>query len=45
VEVVSTDTSDRFVTIKGVSGADEVAEIVRGRMRALRRKSLFVENL
>ena len=45
VEVVSTDTSDRFVTIEGVSGADEVAEIVRGRMRALRRKSLFVENL
>jgi len=45
VEVVSTDTSDRFVTLEGVSGADEVAEIVRGRMRALRRKSLFVENL
>lgn len=45
VEVVSTDTSDRFVTLEGVPGADEVAEIVRGRMRALRRKSLFVENL
>ncbi|UCG16064.1 MAG: PH domain-containing protein [Phycisphaerales bacterium] len=45
VELVSTDTSDRFVTLEGVTGADEVAEIVRGRMRALRRKSLFVESL
>ena len=45
VAIVSTDATDREITIEGIARADEVAEAIRGRMRAMRRKSLFVENL
>jgi membrane protein YdbS with pleckstrin-like domain len=45
VEVLSTDVSDGVIVIEGIAGADQVAETIRGRMRALRRQSLFVENL
>jgi membrane protein YdbS with pleckstrin-like domain len=45
VEVLSTDVSDGVIVIEGIAGADHVAETIRGRMRALRRQSLFVENL
>jgi len=45
VAVVSTDASDREVTITGIRDPDHVAEAIRKHMRVLRRKSLFVENL
>ncbi len=45
VAILSTDTSDREVVIEGIPEADKLAESIRGRMRAMRRKSLFVENL
>lgn len=45
VEVLSTDVSDGVIVIEGIAGADHVAETIRDRMRALRRQSLFVENL
>jgi membrane protein YdbS with pleckstrin-like domain len=45
VEVLSTDVSDGVIVIEGIAGADHVAETIRSRMRALRRQSLFVENL
>ncbi len=45
VEVLSTDASHHSVTLCGVRGADHLAEIIRTRMRTLRGKSLFIENL
>lgn len=45
VEVISTDASDRVVRIEGVSGPDQVAELVRNYMRTARKKSLFIESL
>ncbi|MBN1513166.1 MAG: PH domain-containing protein [Phycisphaerae bacterium] len=45
VEVLSTDASHHSVTLCGIRGADHVAEIIRTRMRTLRGKSLFIENL
>jgi membrane protein YdbS with pleckstrin-like domain len=45
VAIVSTDATDREITIEGIAHADEVAEAIRDRMRAMRRKSLFIENL
>jgi len=45
VVILSTDASDRDVTIEGVSNPDEVAEAIRMHMRTMRKKSLFVENL
>ena len=45
VGIVSTDATDRQITIEGIAQADEVAEAIRDRTQALRRKSLFVENL
>ena len=45
VEVLSTDLTDRSVVIEGVRAPESVAEHIRTKMRALRRKSLFVENL
>lgn len=45
VEIISTDATDRELTVTGVAGADEVANLIRTHMRALRRRSLFVENL
>jgi hypothetical protein len=43
--VLSTDVSDGVIVIEGIARADHVAETIRDRMRALRRQSLFVENL
>jgi hypothetical protein len=45
VAVVSTDATDREVLITGIADPDRVAEAIRGQMRALRRQSVFVENI
>lgn len=45
VAVMSTDISDAEVRIEGVSEPEKIAESIRLRMRTMRRKSLFVENL
>lgn len=45
VEIRSTDATDQGISIRGIKGADEVAELVRNSMRSLRSKSLFIENL
>jgi membrane protein YdbS with pleckstrin-like domain len=45
VEILSTDASDREITIEGIADPEAVAEGIRTRMRIMRKKSLFVENL
>ncbi len=45
VAVVSTDATDREIVIEGIAEPEKVAEAIRTRMRAMRRKSLFIENL
>jgi len=45
VEVLSTDVSDAKTRIIGIREPDRVAEHIRQHMRALRRRSLFIENL
>jgi len=45
VAVVSTDATDRELVIPGIAQSDQVSEAIRARMRAMRKKSLFVENL
>ena len=45
IDVLSTDQTDPRVVVTGVAEADKVAEMIRRHMRALRRRSLFVENL
>lgn len=45
VEIVSTDATDKRILIEGIAEAGQVAEDVRKRMRTMRKKSLFVENL
>ncbi len=45
VEINSTDASDATILIAGIRDPDQLAEDVRSRMRALRKKSLFIENL
>ncbi|MFQ5489078.1 MAG: PH domain-containing protein [Phycisphaerae bacterium] len=45
VEVMSTDMSDRSLTVVGISGCDWVAESIREAVRSLRKKSVFVESL
>lgn len=45
VTVLSTDVSDKQTALVGVERPEEVAEHIRKHMRALRRKSLYVENL
>jgi membrane protein YdbS with pleckstrin-like domain len=45
IAVLSTDASNREVTITGVADPDQVAESLRKNMRTMRQKSLFVENL
>ena len=45
VAIVSTDATDHDVLITGIAEPDRVAEAIRGRMRSMRRKSLFIENL
>lgn len=45
ISLISTDVTNKEITIEGVSGAESVAENVRSHMRAQRGKALFVENL
>jgi hypothetical protein len=45
VDILSTDRTHRDVTRVGVKDPDGVAEVIRDRMRSLRRKSLFIEKL
>lgn len=45
VAIVSTDATDREILISGIREADKVAEGIRVRMRRLRNKTLFVEQL
>jgi len=45
VAILSTDASDRQTLIEGVANPEAVAEAIRSRMRALRKRSLFVESL
>lgn len=45
VIIFSTDASDAKTVIEGVDQPEVVAEHIRTNMRALRKKSLFVENL
>lgn len=45
IEVMSTDATDKTLKIEGVASPDTIAEQVRSRMRTLRSRSLFIENL
>jgi uncharacterized membrane protein YdbT with pleckstrin-like domain len=45
ITILTTDATDREVKMEGISEPEHVAEAVRSRMRALRGKSLYVENL
>ena len=45
VAIISTDATDREIVIAGIAEPERVAEAIRTRMRTLRRKSLFIENL
>ncbi|MGB2985338.1 MAG: PH domain-containing protein [Phycisphaerae bacterium] len=45
VAIVSTDATDRDVVIEGIAEPEKVAEAIRTRMRMMRKKSLFIENL
>ncbi|MHC4093674.1 MAG: PH domain-containing protein [Planctomycetota bacterium] len=45
VHILSTDASDRATVIQGIADPENVAESIRKRMRTMRKKSLFIENL
>ena len=45
VSILTTDATDRETLIEGIESSETVAESIRDRVRALRNKSLFVENL
>ncbi|MCG3136261.1 MAG: hypothetical protein HJJLKODD_00087 [Phycisphaerae bacterium] len=45
VQIISTDSTNRDLRIRGIKRPDEVADLIRQNMRTLRRKSLYVENL
>ncbi|NOX58870.1 MAG: PH domain-containing protein [Planctomycetes bacterium] len=45
IELLTTDTSDRGLIIEGVANPEKIAEHIRTRMRELRSRSLFIENL
>jgi hypothetical protein len=45
IEIKSTDATDQTLKIVGVTAPDTIAEQVRSRMRTLRSRSLFIENL
>ena len=45
VKVLSTDATDKEIVIEGISQPEKVAEVMRDRMRKMRKKSLFIENL
>ena len=45
IEIRSTDATDSKLVIEGVRDPEKIAEHLRDRMRALRNRSLFIENL
>ncbi len=45
IEVVSTDSTEQQVRIEGICDPDRVAESIRTQMRAMRKKSLFIESI
>lgn len=45
VLMMTTDVTDKLITIEGIKEPIRVAEIVRQQMRTLRSRSLYVENL
>lgn len=45
IEIMSTDATHASVTIDGVPDGDQVAELIRARMRTARRSTLFMEQL
>ncbi|MBU0718274.1 MAG: PH domain-containing protein [Planctomycetes bacterium] len=45
VYVLSSDTTNQQVELVGIRDVDAVAEAVRNQMRAMRKKSLFVETI
>ncbi len=45
VAVISTDVSDRETEIPGIAQPEVLADSIRSRMRALRKKSLYVEQI
>ena len=45
IAILTTDATDRQVVIEGITDPDKVGEAIRSRMRTMRRKSLFIENL
>jgi len=45
IALVSTDSTDNKVRMDGIRDPEAVSESIRDRMRALRRRSLFVEGL
>jgi len=45
VAIVSTDATDQEITIEGIAASESVAEAIRAQMRAMRRRSLYIENL
>lgn len=45
VDLLTTDVTDHGVVLAGIANPDIVAELIRARMRNLRGRSVFVENL
>ncbi|MEK6675244.1 MAG: PH domain-containing protein [Planctomycetota bacterium] len=45
IAIISTDATDRVVTIAGIPSPDQLADQIRSNMRRLRQKSLYVEQL
>jgi membrane protein YdbS with pleckstrin-like domain len=45
IGVISTDATDREIAIPGVCEPEKLADVIRSRMRALRKKSLYVEHI
>ncbi len=45
ISLLTTDATDRVVTIEGIKAPHSVAEAVRGRVRSLRAKSVHVESI
>lgn len=45
VEVMTTDASDRKISLVGVAGPEDVAEAIRTHVRVSRQRSLYVENI
>jgi membrane protein YdbS with pleckstrin-like domain len=45
VAIVSTDATDKAVSVEGIRGVEQVAEAVRAQTRLARKRSLYVENI